>query len=109
MWSQSVDAWKNALGCLPQDESATELDKRLQVQFSESLKEAEEALNTPINPSFYTAPKGTELPWHRAKDLEQKFIAANKLSSVSLTVDFMNTIWVDNFPTRPSSSYEPMK
>jgi hypothetical protein len=69
------------------------LDKRLRVQFNESLKEAEEALNAPVSaPGFYSAPKGTEMPWHRAKDLEQKFIAANKMSSVSLTVEFMNTI-----------------
>lgn len=81
-WSQSVDAWKKALDCLPKDESATELDKRLRIQFNESLKEAEEALTAPIRaPVFYEAPKGTEMPWHRAKDWEQKLITANKMSS----------------------------
>lgn len=84
-WSKSVDAWKEALSCLPTEsegDSLTETDKRLQLQFTEGLAKAEQALAGPEEPIGTTFMKTDEMPWQRAEAVVDQFAAEQKVSSV---------------------------
>ena len=90
MWEQSMTAWRNALACLPRDESrctATEL--KLKQQFLEGLKSAEkgeqEAGDTLRSHAQSQYPSAAitaekEMPWHKAISMLEN---VDKDSSVS--------------------------
>lgn len=84
-WSKCVDAWKEALNCLPsgsEGNSLTETDKRLQLQFTEGLAKAEQGLADSKKPMGTTFMKTDEMPWQRAEAVVDRFRAEQKVSSV---------------------------
>ncbi|KAF8958005.1 hypothetical protein BDZ97DRAFT_1906614 [Flammula alnicola] len=103
-----VNAWTTALACLPSESQSTETDKKLRVQFTEGLRKAERASNTPVDQGQMMYGKMDEMPWNKAIALEQELVDAKEISSalVDLTnglmrdpraFNFDSTDWIDRY------------
>lgn len=88
-WSRSVDAFKTALECLPQEKS-TEAEKQMRIAFTESLTTSQKALDTPVSPEKMTyVTQGQKLPWQKAEALEKELLDSHKPSSVRYISKFL--------------------
>ena len=82
MWTDSIEAWKKAIACLPPQDQFTEADRRLFSQFTEGLQKAEKASFKAETPEMRLYGKGDKMPWQQAEAMLEKLKLEKKMSSV---------------------------
>jgi len=87
LWTDSAEAWRSAVACLPPLDQFTDADKRLSIQFGEGLEKAEAALRKEQEPEIRAFKSTSILPWQLAEAKLEKLQEEKKVSSVSSTTN----------------------
>lgn len=85
-WTSSVEAWNEALKCLPQTGELSEADKRLKIQFEEGLAKVKKAEAAENDPQMRTLKSTDKVPWKCAEEHIEQLRADKVQSSVCLNI-----------------------
>ncbi|KAF9532005.1 hypothetical protein CPB83DRAFT_760449 [Crepidotus variabilis] len=88
----SIEAWNEALKCLPQTGELSEADKRLKIQFEEGLAKVKKAEAAENDPQMRTLKSTDKVPWKCAEEHIEQLRADKVQSSASLNCLFSSGI-----------------